>query len=95
MLYIREIQNLERKKTEKARRDESSLCDRSNQQILWLAVPTCDKADEGSLHRNTLPTVTAFFFFFPLRAASRLAQPLPSPACDFRRQAVYRPHDSL
>lgn len=84
-------------------RQKNSLCDKSNQQILWLADPTCDKADEGSLHRNTLPTVTAFFFFFsffslsffPLRAASRLAQPLPSPACDFHRQAVYRPHDSL
>lgn len=97
MLYIREKRNLERKKKKKERRHgENSLCDRSNQQILWLPDPTCDKADEGSLHRSTLPTVTAFFlFFFPSRAASRLAQPLPSPACDFHRQAVYRPLDSL
>lgn len=57
MLYIREIRNLEKKR----RHGENSLCDRSNQQILWLLDPTCDKADEGSLHRNTLPTVTAFF----------------------------------
>lgn len=98
MLYIREMRNLEKKKKKKKRiHGENGLCDRSNQQILWLPDPTCDKADEGSLHRNTLPTVTAFFFFFffPSRAASRLAQPLPSPACDFHRQAVYRPLDSL
>lgn len=74
MLYIGEIRNLgEEEKKISGDMAKNSLCDRSNQQILWLPDPTCDKADEGRLRRNTLPTVTAFFFSLLLPFAGCLS----------------------